>query len=50
MQSEVISILCNGDFPGRNIARKYLTIKDLEKLYSLQNEEAAVGAATSSRD
>lgn len=41
MQSKVINILCNGDFPGRNIARKYLTLEDLEKLYSLQKEKAA---------
>ena len=33
MDSTVIEVICNGDFPGRDIARKYLTIEDLEWLY-----------------
>lgn len=33
MNSEAIRIVCDGDFPGRDIARKYLTIEDLEWLY-----------------
>ncbi len=47
MDSTVIEVICNGDFPGRDIARKYLTLEDMEYLYQ-QKEKAAVGAATSS--
>ena len=40
MDSTVIEVLCNGDFPGRDIARKYLTLEDLEWLYH-HKEKAA---------
>lgn len=45
MYNNAIEIICNGDFPGRNIARSLLTVSDLEELAE-QKEKAAVGAAT----
>lgn len=29
MYTNPIENLCDGDFPGRNIARKYITLEDL---------------------
>lgn len=45
MYSNAIEIICNGDFPGRSIARSFLTLSDMEDMAE-QNEKAAVGAAT----
>ncbi|MPM34908.1 hypothetical protein SDC9_81498 [bioreactor metagenome] len=40
MYDSVVGIICDGDFPGRDIGRKYLTIEDLEIL-AKQKEKAA---------
>lgn len=37
---DIIEILCNGDFHGRNLARRYFTFADLEEL-AQKNEKAA---------
>lgn len=47
MYNNAIEIICNGDFPGRSIARSLLTVGELEEMAE-QSEKAAVGAATDS--
>lgn len=41
MQDNVIEVLCNGDFTGRDICRKYFSTTDLEYL-AQEIEKAAV--------
>ncbi|MDD4600756.1 MAG: hypothetical protein PHQ46_06830 [Negativicutes bacterium] len=44
MQNGVIEILCNGDFPGVDIGRKYFTLADLEYLAEQREKAAATNS------
>lgn len=42
MENGVIEILCDGDFPGIDLARKYFTLEDMEKLVAIRAEKGLV--------
>lgn len=48
MYDSLVGILCDGDFPGRNTARKFFTVEDMEFLHQ-EKEKATAPTVTFSK-